>query len=233
MFYRHTSCGLKLCLNKTRMHKNPLLWPVCFCFKLGLILIAFSFLDQKLVSTCGKLQTGISQMCLFVVRGGKKSTNGRSYSFKSHANTYKYFYIVILEVNPVCVCIQRTEMGQVRAGACCEGVGTCLMPPVNLCSHHLLSLWLSDRSRFTLQAHLSPCPSFLFSLWGAEWQRGEHSGSFHDSSCQSILSITLADRQPSSALFLFPLWESLTLTTAAVLMQILISLHNLHMSCIL
>lgn len=140
MFYRHTSCGLKLCLNKTRMHKNPLLWPVCFCFKLGLILIAFSFLDQKLVSMCGKLQTGISQMCLFVVRGGKKSTNGRSYSFKSHANTYKYFYIVILEVNPVCVCIQRTEMGQVRAGACCEGVGTCLMPPVNLCSHHLLSL---------------------------------------------------------------------------------------------
>lgn len=56
------------------------------------------------------------------------------------ADHTQYFYIVILEVNPVCVCIQRTEMGQVRAGACCEGVGTCLMPPVNLCSHHLLSL---------------------------------------------------------------------------------------------
>lgn len=73
----------------------------------------------------------------------------------------------------ITVC-QRVGAGQVRAGVCSEGVRACLVPPLNLCIHHLSSLWLPDPSRFSLP--VSPPSSPLSgeerrTWWDLSWQQ--------------------------------------------------------------
>ncbi len=83
--------------------------------------------------------------------------------------------MVALYFNMACSCVhQRAGAGQVRAGVCSEGVGACLVPPLNLCIHHLSSLWLPDPSRFT---HARVPPSSPLSgeerrtRWHLSWQQ--------------------------------------------------------------